>query len=162
MTALVMAFSVAAVAVPPAAASASAPASPAASAPAAKPDRKPAPIIFYAGKLTSTQPSPLKVGDSWVSYLSLFDAKRRRTGDAGVRCSAVQVSPRGALAQCTRVLRTKHGQITLLGLEPVAGARPVTGVSTVTGGTGRYTGLTGAARVTDGPRHVVFRVTPAG
>jgi hypothetical protein len=163
VTALVVAFSGASFAVLPLAASASAPAAGAASASgAAKPDRKPAPINFYASKLVNTQPSPLKAGDSWVSYLSVFDGKRRRAGDAGVRCSAVHVSASGAVAQCTRVLRTKRGQITLVGLEGVAGTLPVTSNSTVVGGTGRYAGLTGAARITDGPRHVLFRIIPAG
>ncbi|MFC6085492.1 allene oxide cyclase barrel-like domain-containing protein [Sphaerisporangium aureirubrum] len=163
MTALVVALSGGSVAVLPSAASASAPARGTASAPTpAKPGRKPAPILFYAVKLANTQPSPLKVGDSWVSYQSLFDGKRRRAGDASAHCAAVQVTPRGTVAQCARVLRTKRGQITLLGLESVPGAVPLTGVSTVTGGTGHYTGLTGAARVTDGPRHVVYRITPAG
>jgi hypothetical protein len=44
----------------------------------------------------------------------------------------------------------------------VAGTLRVTSNSPVVGGTGRYPGLTGAARITDGPRHVLFRFIPAG
>ena len=163
VTALVVALAFCPIALLPAAAAVRepVPATPSVSG-VAKPERKPEPIIFYAAKYATTQPSDVKVGDSWVSYLSLYDEKKRRTGDASVRCSAVHVTARRTLAQCTRVLRTEHGLITLIGLESVPATRPVTSHSAVTGGTGHYTGLTGTVRVTDGPRHVVFRVQPAG
>lgn len=163
VTTLVVAFSLCPIAFLPAAAAAPepVPAAPSVSG-VAKPERKPEPIIFYAAKYATTQPSDLKVGDSWVSYLSLFDEKKRRAGDASVQCSAVHVGTRRSLAQCTRVLRTERGLITLIGLETVPAAVPVTSLAAVTGGTGHYTGLTGTVRVTDGPRHVAFRVQPAG
>ncbi len=170
-TALFMAFSGASIAIlPPVAASASTTASPSANTSAAsntstltsvqKP--KSAELVFHAENVVNTQPAQVKPGDSWVTYFSLSDGKRKRAGDGSARCSAVQATPHGVVAQCTRVLRTRHGQITLLGMDDWAGNPPWTSSSAITSGTDHYAGLTGSARSTVSGQHTIFKIHPAG
>ncbi|GAA3829887.1 hypothetical protein GCM10022226_58410 [Sphaerisporangium flaviroseum] len=160
-TALVIAFLGVSIAiVPPDMASASPLASTSTSTPA--PKRKSTELIFYADKVVNTQPGQIKAGDSWVTYLSLFDVKKKRAGDGSARCSAVQATPQGVIAQCTHVLRTKRGQITLLGMDDWAGNPPWTSSAAITGGTDHYAGMTGSARITVSAQHVIIKIRPIG
>ncbi|RCG31034.1 hypothetical protein DQ384_13910 [Sphaerisporangium album] len=174
MAALVTALSGASLAVlPPISASAAtvpAPTIPAISATALKPVGKPAArsavkapeFTYYARFLVNTRPPHAKPGDSWVTYLALYDVKKNRVGDGSARCTAAMVTRQGVIAQCTRVLRTKAGQLTLLGMDDRLGAPPWTSTAAILGGTGRYAGMTGSARVTVTQRNVVFRIHPLG
>ncbi|MEU8267027.1 hypothetical protein AB0B89_07650 [Sphaerisporangium sp. NPDC049002] len=158
-TALVVAFSGTSVAVlPPVSASASTTAF--TSTAASTPKHKSTELVFHADNVVNTQPAQVKPGDSWVTYFSLSDAKRKRAGDGSTRCSAVQATAHGVIAQCTRVLRTRQGQITLLGMDEWAGNPPWTSGATITGGTERYAGVTGSARVTTSGQHVIFKLDP--
>jgi hypothetical protein len=159
-TALVMAFSGASVAIlPPITASASTFASTSTST---APNPKSTEIVFHAEKVVNTQPPQIKPGDAWVTYLSLSDVKKKKAGDGSARCSAVQATPQGVIAQCTRVLRTKRGQITLLGMDDWAGNPPWTSSAAITSGTGHYTGMTGSAQITVSAQHVIIKIHPVG
>ncbi|MEV6983934.1 hypothetical protein AB0M95_22120 [Sphaerisporangium sp. NPDC051017] len=134
------------------------PAAPAVQKPAARVPE----FVYYAQFLVNTRPPHAKPGDSWVTYLALYDVRKNRVGDGSARCTAASVTRQGVIAQCTRVLRTKAGQLTLLGMDDRFGAPPWTSTAAILGGTGRYAGMTGSARVTVTQRDVVFRVHPLG
>jgi hypothetical protein len=159
VTALVVAFSGASIAILP---SITASATTTTSTTTSRPKSRAHEIVFHAQKVTNTQPSPIKLGDAWVTYLSVSDAKHKKVGDGSARCSAVQATQQGVIAQCTRVLRTRHGQITLLGMDDRAGNPPWTSGAAVVGGTGRYVGLTGSASITVSPQHVLIKIQPTG
>jgi hypothetical protein len=127
-----------------------------------KPKNKPAELIFYADKVVNTRPAHIKPGDSWVTYLTLYDAKKKKTGDGSGRCSAVQATPQGVIAQCTRVLRTKRGQIVLLGMDDRPGVPPWTSLAAILGGTDHYAGMTGVAQIEITEQQVVFKIRPIG
>lgn len=59
---------------------------------------------------TDTKPWLVETGDSWVTYLNLYDTKKRFAGDASARCSAVEATHQRVTTQCTRVLRLKKGR----------------------------------------------------
>ncbi|MFC4586409.1 hypothetical protein [Sphaerisporangium corydalis] len=157
-TALVVALSGASVAaIPPVAASASTFAS-STSAAAPSRDHRAFELIFNVEKVVNTQPAQIKNGDSWVTYFSLSDGRKKKVGDGSARCSAVQASPQGVIAQCTRVLRTRAGQITLLGMDGWAGNPPWTSSAALTGGTDRYSSITGSARISVAGQHEIIKI----
>jgi hypothetical protein len=77
-------------------------------------------------------------GDSWVTYLHLYNLKKQFVGDASARCSAVKASGNRVTAQCTRVLRLKDGELTLHDMITRVGNKRVTAKTAIAGGTGVY------------------------
>jgi hypothetical protein len=100
--------------------------------------------------ITSGDTSPwfVKNGDSWVTYLNLYDKKKRFAGDASARCSAVEATRQRVTTQCTRVLRLKKGEITLHDVISRVNDSPVTAKTAIAGGTGIYNDAEGEGYIT--------------
>ena len=95
-------------------------------------------------------PGP-SLGDELVFSETLFK-KKREVGTSGVVCTVVQaVAPYDVLTfHCVGTLSLRSGQITLQGLIEVQGEDdPGPFVVAITGGTGKYRGAGGEARVRD-------------
>lgn len=105
---------------------------------------------------SDTSPEHPAPGDSWTTYLHLYDPKHNFVGDAGVRCTAVEADQHRLTAQCTRVLRLKGGEITLHDMISREGHRPVTAKTSISGGTGIYNDAEGEGFITQEKDHVVF------
>jgi hypothetical protein len=108
-------------------------------------------------------------GASWVTRLKLYTEKKtasgsqlRRAGDAQSDCSVIRFSvdrpwPSDHLGhvttQCTRVLRLRHGTLTLSDMFTYRWGKRVTGKTAIVGGTGRYHSAYGDGYITlDGRR----------
>lgn len=100
--------------------------------------------------ITSGDTSPWFVGagDSWVTYLKLYDRKKRFAGDASARCSAVEATQQRVTTQCTRVLRLKKGEITLHDMITRVDDSPITAKTAIAGGTGIYNDAEGEGYIT--------------
>jgi hypothetical protein len=122
-------------------------ASPAAERPAGR-----APVEWVAVKTADTQPRKLTPGASWVTYLDLHQSVGGRAGrgigDASAACAVVEVTRKGAITQCQRMLRTDGGSLALSALTDRFGAGPYTGDAAIVGGTGDFAGATGESRIT--------------
>ncbi|MFF6782940.1 hypothetical protein [Streptomyces sp. NPDC012510] len=105
---------------------------------------------------SDTAPDYPVPGDSWTTYLHLYDAKHKFVGDGGVRCTAVEADRHRLTAQCTRVLRLKGGEITLHDMISREGHRPVTAKTSISGGTGIYNDAEGEGYITQEKHRVVF------
>jgi hypothetical protein len=95
-------------------------------------------------------PGP-SLGDELVFSETLFK-KKREVGTSGVVCTVVQaVAPYDVLTfHCVGTLSLRSGQITLQGLIEVQGEDdPGPFVVAITGGTGKYRGAGGEAKVRD-------------
>jgi hypothetical protein len=95
-----------------------------------------------------TQERWLDPGDSWVSYLTLYTPGKKFAGDASSRCTAVEANDKRLTAQCTRVLRLKHGEITLHDMITREGDKPITAKTAIAGGTGIYNDAEGEGYIT--------------
>ncbi|GAA3738634.1 hypothetical protein [Streptomyces tremellae] len=116
-------------------------------------------IDVTAVKRADTQPRDVREGDSWVTYLDVYESgTERRVGDGSARCSAVLVDGRGMITQCQRVLRMRGGDLALSAMIDRFGPGPYTGDGAVVGGTGAFRDASGQARVTMSGRTVSFRI----
>jgi hypothetical protein len=115
-------------------------------------------LTLTAVKQVDTEPARIAVGDSWVTYLKVYDDHGAKVGDGSARCSAVLVTRNGAITQCQRVLRTADGDLALSAMIDRFGSGPFKGKSAVVGGTGRYAGASGEAQVVMDGRKVSFRI----
>ncbi|GGL16097.1 hypothetical protein [Streptomyces flaveus] len=97
---------------------------------------------------TDTMPEYVEAGDSWVTYLNLYDSKKRFAGDASSRCSAVEATRDHLTAQCTRVLRLKKGEITLHDMITRTNDAPITAKTAIAGGAGIYNDAEGEGYIT--------------
>ncbi|WP_327728632.1 hypothetical protein OG250_20245 [Streptomyces sp. NBC_00487] len=97
---------------------------------------------------TDTKPWLVETGDSWVTYLNLYDTKKRFAGDASARCSAVEATHQRVTTQCTRVLRLKKGEITLHDVITRVDDSPITAKTAIAGGTGIYNDAEGEGYIT--------------
>lgn len=108
-------------------------------------------LDWLAVRHSDSRPEHVHVGADWTvhSYLYTNDKGRpgKKIGDASARCSAVDVTPRGHVALCHRVLRTDDGSISLSDAIDRFGPLPHGGLSAVTGGTGKYVEAEGEAEI---------------
>ncbi|WP_371578634.1 hypothetical protein [Streptomyces sp. NBC_01314] len=95
-----------------------------------------------------TDPWVVETGNSWVTYLKLYDTKKRFAGDASARCSAVEATHQRLTTQCTRVLRLKKGEITLHDVITRVDHSPITAKTAIAGGTGIYNDAEGEGYIT--------------
>ena len=95
-----------------------------------------------------TSPWSIDAGDSWVTFLELYDKKKRFAGDASARCSALEATHERVTVQCTRVLRLKKGTLTLSDMITRVDSSPVTAKTAIAGGTGIYNDAEGEGYVT--------------
>jgi hypothetical protein len=100
-------------------------------------------------KVSGALPEHVDVGDSWVTYLKLYTPKKYKyAGDASSRCSAVRVIGGEVIAQCTRVLRLKKGDLVLSDMIAHKRHQPVTAKTAILGGAGRYHSAYGEGTIT--------------
>lgn len=118
-------------------------------APAPKAEDKAKVRNWLAHKQSDTMPRSVRRGADWTVYVHLYEPKKgkpgKKTGDVTAHCSAVEVTPRGIIAQCQHVLRNDRGSITLSGAVDLFGPGPYGGNSAITGGTGTYVDAEGQA-----------------
>ncbi|MGW2326008.1 hypothetical protein ACWC5C_09615 [Streptomyces sp. NPDC001700] len=98
--------------------------------------------------VADNRPDGVRAGDSWTMYLKLYTPKRKRAGDGTSQCTAVEVTARKRLVQCTRVLRLKKGSLVLADLITHQGRAAVTARTAILGGTGHYNDAEGQGTVT--------------
>lgn len=117
--------------------------------PAPKAEDKVKVLNWLAHKQSDTMPRSVRRGADWTVYVHLYEPKKgkpgKKIGDATAHCGAVEVTPRGIIAQCQHVLRTDRGSITLSGAVDLFGGGPYGGISAITGGTGTYVDAEGQA-----------------
>ncbi|MFG2894365.1 hypothetical protein [Streptomyces sp. NPDC048248] len=119
-------------------------------------------VEWIAVKKVHTQPQHPRAGDNWTLYFDLHQSRNgkpgRTVGDGSAQCSAVQVTPQGAIAQCQYVLRSDHGTLALTSLMDRFGPGPHTAGAPVRGGTRAYAEAEGDAVVTMHHERITFRV----
>ncbi|MEW2076145.1 hypothetical protein ACFZAG_09945 [Streptomyces sp. NPDC012403] len=96
---------------------------------------------------TDTSPKTVKAGDTWTTYMHLYTHDNKHVGDAGSRCTAVEVGKK-VTAQCTRVLRMHDGEITLHDMISRKGDQRITSKTAIAGGTGVYNDAEGEGYIT--------------
>ncbi|EKX64673.1 hypothetical protein Sipo8835_26585 [Streptomyces ipomoeae] len=101
-------------------------------------------------------PEHIQPGDSWTTYLHLYNPKKKFVGDGSSRCTAVEADHNRLTAQCTRVLRLKGGEITLHDMISRQDHRPITAKTSIAGGTGIYNDAEGEGYITLDDHRVVF------
>ena len=101
-------------------------------------------------------PAYAEPGDSWTTYLHLYNPKHKFVGDGGSRCTVVEAGHHRFTAQCTRVLRLKGGEITLHDMISRKGHEPVTAKTSIAGGTGIYNDAEGEGYITLEGKRIVF------
>ncbi|MFL6121149.1 allene oxide cyclase barrel-like domain-containing protein [Actinophytocola sp.] len=107
-----------------------------------------------AKRTLMSAPANIAVGGGFVSGGELYDgAGRTKLGEGYSHCGVVSVSvavPPAVTTHCTSVFRLPDGQLQLAGLrtyKSIAGGFDDTTMA-VTGGTGKYAGARGEAKVT--------------
>lgn len=119
-------------------------------------------VEWIAIKKVHTQPQHPRVGDNWTMYFDLHQSRNgkpgRTVGDGSAQCSAVQVTPQGAIAQCQYVLRNDRGTLALTSLMDRFGQGTHTAGAPVHGGTRAYAEAEGDAVVSMNHERITFRV----
>ncbi|MEE1753240.1 hypothetical protein [Streptomyces sp. SP18CS02] len=112
---------------------------------------------------SGTRPDRVRTGADWTVFGHLYENEKgapgKRIGDTTAHCAAVEVTPRGALTQCQRVLRTDGGTLTLGDAADRFGPAPHGVTSAITGGTGVYKDAEGEVEIVEYEDRVTFRVT---
>jgi hypothetical protein len=110
-------------------------------------------VKFVGTTVVDTRPTSHVPGDSWVTYLHLYNPKGKFVGDASSRCAAVDADQDRMTTQCTRVLRLKNGEITLHDMITRKDNETITAKTSIAGGTGDYNDAEGEGYITlDGDR----------
>ncbi|WP_228977333.1 hypothetical protein [Streptomyces sp. DH12] len=119
---------------------------------APKPKEATRTIEWVAVLKSHTKPARLREGADWTVYAHLHLKARdgrpgKKIGDTTAHCAAILVNQRGHVTQCSRVLRTDAGHLSLTETMDRYGKGPHTAPAAVTGGTGAYADAEGEATV---------------
>ncbi|WP_371578635.1 hypothetical protein [Streptomyces sp. NBC_01314] len=109
-------------------------------------------VVLTGVNVVDTTPEHIRTGDSWVTHLKLYTAKKKGkatyAGDGESECGAVHVVDGEVTTQCTRVLRLKNGTLTLSDMITYRPHEPVTAKTGIIGGTGHYRSAYGDGYIT--------------